>query len=103
LHSIGLWGEPSIDKMGYVFSCLQINSNQYEAQEMHTGKTYGGAKRGFWSSPTGEGWYDAETAYLDRQWVFAGDNDFLTGFKLHSWETEEGMYYRYDYNIARER
>ena len=72
------------DDIGYAYTCIKL-------------KNYGNCRS--LTNPKSDGNL-GQTEYLDRQSVFAGDNEILTGFKLNAVKT--GIYWslNYDYSVC---
>lgn len=98
-------GETSTDKIGYEFKCVRMGTSA-PLRQMNTPTTFGGKKTSVFGQGgggvSGDGFYDAETFYLDRQSVFSDDSEYLLGFGLkREYENDSGIYYSYQYTVAR--
>ena len=74
--------DSSKDDIAYVYTCIPLNRYR-NCRTMYTPQKDGGK---------------GQTEYLDRQSVFAADNEILTGFHLNTVKNGEyySLYYQYD-------
>jgi hypothetical protein len=71
------------DDISIDYTCISLYANRFRnCRTLNTAKTNG---------------FTGQTEYLDRQWVFAADNEILTGFNLKTVKNTNGPYWSLQY------